>query len=69
MAGRPDAVLPAGEEPLRLLLDVGVAEVFRDGALAALRLGGDGGRVRVEVTAHPDRFAVRPVTRWFGVSR
>jgi beta-fructofuranosidase len=70
--GRPDAVLPPG--PLRLLLDVGVAEVFGGGAVAALPLGGRGGPVRWEVTGEGggvglDRLAVRPVRRWFGVAR
>jgi beta-fructofuranosidase len=68
---RPDAVLPRGRAPLRLLLDVGVAEAFSDGQVAALALGGQGAPIRFEVTAEGDgvrldRLAVRPVRRWFG---
>jgi beta-fructofuranosidase len=68
--GRPDARLLLGGEPgrLRVLLDVGVAEVFTaEGDLAVLRLDGASGRpLRLRVDGAPDRVLVRELQRWYG---
>jgi hypothetical protein len=71
--GREDGVLPPaadGGVDLRLLLDVGVAEVFSAGAPAVLRLDAtDGGPVRLALTGEGGvrlgHARVHALTRWF----
>jgi beta-fructofuranosidase len=68
--GRPDAhlLLDGASGRLRVLLDVGIAEVFTaDGGVAVLRLdGASGGPLRLRVDGAPERLVVRELQRWFG---